>query len=312
LERQNIETDEYYARALDPIFTELGIPAYITLGRWSYVLGTNNLLLFSPKSIGGMNEHQSEAIEREFNRKEFKDALKNFSITRLLVESDRELWFHFTDKDAPGEEEDQTYLRSIPVLPKVGKLEEVRIELLEVAAERVTGRLVHQIIDKLSPTKKGAKVGHDGAEADGDGLVYEGQSLRKNAEAIQDTLDAAIFSLFRMRGCGISHSYFMPVPVGPSDSSVGLRRVVGILSINTEHPLPLARLAPFLQSCVQGIMAPFHFDEIERKWKMFSQRSAIAAIMSRNMSHNIGSHVLWHLSQELQRAEPGHPPAPTF
>lgn len=33
----------------------------------------------------------------------------------------------------------------------------------------------------------------------------------------------------------------------------------------------------------------------------YALRSAIAAIMSRNMSHNLGSHVLWHLSQKLER-----------
>jgi SAM-dependent methyltransferase len=32
----------------------------------------------------------------------------------------------------------------------------------------------------------------------------------------------------------------------------------------------------------------------------YALRSAIAAIMSRNMSHNLGSHVLWHLSQKLE------------
>jgi hypothetical protein len=313
LDSQSLETDEYYSRALDPIFTELKIPAYITVGRWSYVLGANNkLLLFSPKSVGGMSEQQSEAIEREFSREDFKNALRKFSITKLLVESDRELWFHFTDKDAPGEGEEQTYLRNITVSPKKGTAEEVRIELLEVAAERVTGRLVHQIIEKLRPERKGTSPGQGGAGADADELLYEGRPLREKADAIQDTLDAAIFSLFQARGCGMRHSYFMPVPVGPRGNSVGLRRVVGIISINTEHPLLLGQLAPILQPFVQGIMAPFHFGEIDHHWKRFSLKSAIAAIMSRNMSHNIGSHVLWHLSQELQRAEAGHPPAQTY
>jgi len=44
----------------------------------------------------------------------------------------------------------------------------------------------------------------------------------------------------------------------------------------------------------------------EVRWQLFLRhvlRSAIAAIMGRNMSHNIGSHAIWHLAEQLKNSK---------
>jgi len=119
--------------------------------------------------------------------------------------------------------------------------------------------------------------------------------LRDKLDAMAATLDAAIFSLFTNPACAVRHVSFMPITV-PS----ARKNVVGIISINSTDHIKVAELEPILQPFAEGIMAPFHLWEIDEQRRMFSLRSAIAAIMSRNMSHNIGSHVLWHLSQQLK------------
>jgi len=321
----NNETDAYYHDALDSIFREIDLKAYLTVARWSYVLGTNNPLLFNPQSVGKMDEAQSDCIHREFSREEFKDALKSFSFTRLLVENDRELWFHFTNEHAPQEGEEQTYLRSV-------KFGSRTVQVLEIAAERVTDGLVAQIIEKFvtsqpeeeSPAapEKGARVEESLRESgerrlseealkmlerlppDGEPSYYKTKldELRKKREEIKTTLNAVIFSLFQSKNCNIKHIYFMPIVIaaGAERTPSGFKRVVGIVSINSLEQITINLLALVLQPAVQSIMAPFHFLEMDDQRRMFSLRSAIAAIMSRNMSHNIGSHVLWHLAQELK------------
>lgn len=320
----NNETDEYYHDALDSIFREIGLEAYLTVARWSYVLGTNDrLLLFNPQSVGEMELAQGNCIHREFSREDFKDALKDFSFTRLLVDHDRELWFHFTDEDVPPEGEEQTYLRSVTLGSRT-------VEVLEVAAKRVTDGLVTQIIEKFvesqpieqSPVAAGKSVraGEASLRESGEhrlGKESEKQSqekeppydkkklekLLKKRAAIKTTLNAVIFSLFQSPSCKIRHVYFMPIVIGAAGierAPSGFKKVVGIVSINTEKVIRINRLALVLQPAIQSIMAPFHFLEMDDQRRMFSHRSAIAAIMSRNMSHNIGSHVLWHLAQELK------------
>lgn len=269
------DTDEYYSSALDPIFKAMNIPAYVTVARWSYTPGAINPLLFNPKPVGGMEDEQAVCIQQECNRDAFKSALREFSFTQLLVQNDREIWFHFTNEKLEKGDE-QAFLNYVHVGLK-------RIQVLRVAAERVTDQLVVQIINAF---EKGAKEGEE--------TFYGRERLLDKKEQMKVTLNAAIFSLFQTPGCKVKNIYFMPVVM-----ATGSRRVVGIISINSSDELKISQLASVLGPSAQGIMSEFHFEEIDEQRKMFSLRSAIAAIMSRNMSHNIGSHVLWHLSQEL-------------
>lgn len=283
--QNNYTEEEYYRIALDTLFRELKRSAYVTAARWSYSQGANNPVLLSPGPVGAMDRRQAASLMKEFDKDDLKRTLNEFSFTQLLVENDREIWFHFTKVDAEDEPQDidkQVYLREVDAPLK-------KIQILVVSAERVTYALVDEIIREFE------EAGQPRAS------TYNKEPLSQKREEIKNTLDAAIFSLFQHEGCAIRHVYFLPVVV-PS----GGKRIAGIFSINTSNRIDaVTQLVPVLQPFAQGIMAPLHFEEIEEQRRMFSLRSAIAAIMSRNMSHNIGSHVLWHLSQELKEAGSG-------
>lgn len=278
----NNESDDYYREAFNPVFTALNIDAYITIARWSYVPGANNPLVFSPGEVGAMGKKQVLSIQQAFDTDEFKRALREFSFTKLLVDNDQEIWFHFTDENPPGIGDRQVYLGKAPTGIK-------NIPIIEVAAKNATPRLVSQIVEAFSDSIRRVDK-HANA-------IYGKIPLQGKEAEIMDTLNAAIFSLFRHEGADIRHIYFMPVLVSGMNKK---KKVVGIISINSSVKLQVATIQPILQPSTQGIMSSFHLDEIDEERKKFSLRSAIAAIMSRNMSHNIGSHVLWHLSQDLK------------
>ncbi len=269
----NTETHEYYAAALDPVFRMLNIPCYLSVGRWSYAPEAVNPLVFNPGGVGGMDKRMSRVLADEFQSSSFRQALKDFSFTKLLADSDQEVWFHFTNENPPSKGEDQVYVGRAATTK--------RTPVIEVAAHRVTPALVDQLVNVF--------------EQETGVTEYGGVPLREKVALISGTLDAAIFSLFNNPDCGVRHVSFMPVTV----PSAG-KNVVGIISINSTGHIKVAELEPILQPFAEGIMAPFHLQEIDEQRRMFSLRSAIAAIMSRNMSHNIGSHVLWHLSQQLK------------
>jgi hypothetical protein len=274
------ESDLYYKNSLNPVFTALKVDAYITIARWSYIPGADNPKVFSPGEVGKMDRKQVLSIQQAFDTEEFKRALREFSFTKLLVENDQEIWFHFTDENPPGIGDRQVYVGSAPTGIK-------NVPIIEVAAKNATPRLVTEIIEAFGHSIKLVD-----KQAD---LLYGKIPLKGREREIMDTLNAAIFSLFRNEGTNIRHIYFMPVLV-----EAGMKKVVGIISINSSVKLPVTMIQPILQPSAQGIMAAFHLREIDEERKKFSLRSAIAAIMSRNMSHNIGSHVLWHLAQDLK------------
>lgn len=267
------ETKEYYRSALDPVFTVMKQPAYITVGRWSYAPGANNPLVFNPGGVGSLDEKLAGELDMEFETNKFLAALKDFSLTKLLADTDQEVWFHFTNQDPPEKAEEQVYIGTAPT-PK-------RTSIIEVAAAKITTELVQQMVIAF--------------ESLAGPTFYGSVALSSKTREIKRTLEV-IFSMLNKPEWPIWHVSFMPVTL-PSD----VKNVVGILSINSEKHIKVAELEPILQPYAEGIMAPFHLHEIDDQRKAFSLRSAIAAIMSRNMSHNIGSHVLWHLSQQLRK-----------
>lgn len=265
------ETDEYYRSALDLVFRLLNLAAYVTVGRWSYAPDASNPRVFNPGGIGGLDRKMSKALDEEFRTSTFRHALRDFSFTKLMADSDKPVWFHFTNENPPAKGQDQVYLG------KAGTAK--RALVIEVASASVTPELASQLVGILEREMMVTE--------------YGGVPLRSKVDAIAATLDAAIFSLFTKPACGVRHVSFMPV-------TSTKKNVVGILSINSAEHIKVAELQPILQPFATGIMAPFHLEEIDKQRQMFSLRSAIAAIMSRNMSHNIGSHVLWHVSQQLK------------
>jgi hypothetical protein len=267
-----VESNEYYASTLNLLFTRLKQKAYVTVGRWSYAATASNPLLFNAGPVGGLNNDDAKFLNREFKTAQYRRVLEEFSFTKLLADNDREIWFHFTNENPPEKDENQVYLGYANTKKET--------PIIEVAASEVTPTLVDQIIRTLE-------------EVQGP-TFYDRRSLKSLSREISNNLEAAIFSILNNDACSIRHVTFMPVAV-PSN----VKSIVGIISINSAEHIRVAELEPFGRPFVEGIMAPFLFREIDEQRHIFSLRSAIAAIMSRNMSHNIGSHVLWHLSQEI-------------
>jgi hypothetical protein len=276
LSHPDAETNEYYASALNPFFTQIRKGAYITIGRWSYAESADNPLLFNPGPVGGLDPRDAEFINEKVNNAHYQRVLKEFSFTKLLSDHDREIWFHFTNEDPPDIDESQVYLRVANAQKKT--------RIIEVAAREVTPILVDQIISAFESVY--------GATID------NGVPLRKKVRAISNTLESAIFSILNSPDCDINHVTFMPVTI----SSNG-RSVVGLVSINSRDHIRVGELESLFQPFVEGLMSHFLFKEIDERRHVFALRSAIAAIMSRNMSHNLGSHVLWHLAQQLAQEE---------
>jgi len=286
LDKSDLTEEAYYRYALDALFTQLRKSAYVMAARWSQLERARNPLLFSPGVVGRMSPKQISALTKHFDSEEIRQAVNDFSFTRLLVENDREVWFHFSkvDPEEHARPDQETYLRPLETEHK-----QEPAQIILVSAEHVTDRLVTQIIHVFE--RSGNKTGMP--------ATYAGEALSDRHDAIKKTLESAIFSILEEPDCDIRHIYFVPVVF-----LSGGKRVAGIFSIYTGERLnALTELLPVLQPFAQGIMAPLHFTEIEEQRRIFSRRSAIAAIMSRNMSHNIGSHVLWHLSQELKAGQ---------
>ncbi|MGZ5434603.1 MAG: hypothetical protein ACXWID_01600 [Pyrinomonadaceae bacterium] len=342
-----------YRYALEALFGQLRKSAYVFAARWSQLETARNPLLFCPGAVGDMNPRRITSLENHFNKDDLLQALNDFSFTKLLVENDREVWFHFSRPD-PEEHptlDEQVYLRPL-------KTDFKEAQIILVDAERASDYLVERIIELFergeapmtnaqhrapigdeeyvtllcqvprNPVARGRLISEivqrginfevtpglrrlTANKTENDELLlrtleeanrrrhpatYGHRPLAGKIEAIKKTLELAIFSIFDDPECEVNHIYFVPV-----DFPSGNKKIAGIFSFYTADRLnAVSELLPIFQPFAQGIMAPHHFREIEEQRRRFSLRTAIAAIMSRNISHNIGSHVLWHLSQELK------------
>src|SRR5688500_12849815 len=103
------ENDEYYASALNRLFSTLGRKAYIAVGRWSYAATASNPLLFNPGPVGGLDPKDVDFLDSEFKSAQYHRVLREFSFTKLLADNDREIWFHFTNENPPEKDENQVY-----------------------------------------------------------------------------------------------------------------------------------------------------------------------------------------------------------
>jgi hypothetical protein len=83
-------------------------------------------------------------------------------------------------------------------------------------------------------------------------------------------------------------------------SPVIRQRAVSGASIFVNEPIPEEKLI-LLVACLDSLFAHLDLTLIEGPLRRHALRSAVAAIMARNMSHNLGSHVLWYLSEELKQ-----------
>jgi len=93
----------------------------------------------------------------------------------------------------------------------------------------------------------------------------------------------------------IEFIYFIPIIIDLT--------VVGIFAYNSNKEIEDDFLNYVLKPYISGIIAPPHYQEFKFIKRFYALKSALSAIMSRNMSHNIGSHVLSYASTNLNHPE---------
>ena len=264
------ETNQYYSRALNPFFTQLRRKAYLTIGRWSHAESPPSLLFFNPGPVGGLDDADAQFVDQQFNSAHYQRVIRDFSFTKLLADNRREVWVHFTNEDPPEKGEDQVYVRYADI--------QDGLTIIEVAANEVTPILVDQLVWAFELV-----YGHQ--------ILDNGKPLSRKKREISNTIEHGVFTLLSNPACGIRHVTLMPLTT-PLQS-------IGVIAINSTEHIRVRELEAVLQPAAEGILAHFLVREIVQQRHLFALRSAIAAIMSRNMSHNLGSHVVWHLAQQL-------------
>ena len=94
----------------------------------------------------------------------------------------------------------------------------------------------------------------------------------------------------------INYGYICGIE-GPTESDRVIGAFVGFTKSDIKDQIDI------IKTYLKGIMCDYHFRELDEIKTSHALRSAVAAIMARNMSHNIGSHVLNYLSnpEELDK-----------
>ena len=85
--------------------------------------------------------------------------------------------------------------------------------------------------------------------------------------------------------------YYIPTKFKPGDESGASELGMGGLVIVREKPLD-ERLKTAIQQIVERELSPLGVCYLYNRQRLFARKNIVAAIMSRNFSHNVGSHVL--------------------
>lgn len=250
---ENKEKD-LYQQTFPLICNKLGIEGVVTVARWSYT--SNKLKLFSPIYVGNLTNGQINKLNAAFDDS-FDEALKKFSFTQLIADNKREVGFHFKN----GKNQ-------------VNSGDSNGIDLVEISLDKIDT----QIIDKLCEEFVKSKIGLRRY-----GNLRFSEFAKRHKDAINNTLNKAILSLF---SSGITNIYFIPLSI-PSST----KEVAGIVAVNLMQEHDFSELVHILRPFVQGIMAPFHIQELDKLRISHALRSAIATIMGRVNAHDMG-HVL--------------------
>lgn len=119
--------------------------------------------------------------------------------------------------------------------------------------------------------------------------------LSANGESLNLDINSTFKEHFNLISGNGSHIYFFPTVLRLSDNVIN---VTTIISPSTLERDMLFHIQGGLSFCSENLLADT-LKYLSRKAEKEAIKSAKAAIMSRNMSHNIGSHVMSYLKQHL-------------
>jgi hypothetical protein len=93
----------------------------------------------------------------------------------------------------------------------------------------------------------------------------------------------------------INNNYINEMYVTGIEGPMPTDKIIGAFSFGSISPLRDEKIISILRTTIKGVMSDYHLREMNQLRRNHALRSAVAAIMTRNMSHNIGSHVLSRL-----------------
>ena len=130
-----------------------------------------------------------------------------------------------------------------------------------------------------------------------------------------DTFNVGFLDLLQLKDNMINHIYWLPIPINWRNRASG-----GTAFLNTNNPIfsakekrngipkeytninentPVSSLVIGTMYFLMGLIEVNQIEEIEQRIRLRTERAAAASIMSRNISHNLASHVLSYIKNIL-------------
>jgi hypothetical protein len=230
----------------------------VNVGMWSYT--SQRLLDIYPIWINVSTEEQA-VLEERF--KNLSEVVEDFSLTELIVQNGKNVSFHFSrhnNKDINATP--ITMEKKAPIIKDTATLNERN------------GPLLIEFLNGLGLSE------------------YKTGTIKDYEVGLKKCFKVAVSDILTTDP--IKNLYFMTV-----ESGAVSKKVAGVQAIYTDKAIEIEELFKMkimVEHFARGLMAPFWMEELDILQRLAYLRSAIAAIMGRNLSHNIGSHVLARIS----------------
>ncbi len=247
---------------------------------WSFTY--KEVMPIYPVSINLADDEYEDRRRKEYFEK-FKEQLQRYSFTKAFVEDDIQALFHFRK---PKLDKLRNYFKQQGLDKK--DLEELTID------DYIFARTIGQ--------KNRIFIKNDDEQA-----IYnfwKNQRIEPKEEVKKDflaTFKAGVIELIHSIN-EISNVYFIPVITGLGDKVTG-----GQFVINSDIPIE-GKKVRFIQTYISGLFDEFQIQELDKLQQdtMKEKNEAntnfgAVSIISRNISHNLGSHTFTYLKNALRK-----------
>lgn len=259
--------DEIIRKALENSFSKIdnlkSIGLVPNMVIWSFC--RRKLLPFTFPYI---NFGKKPSVQLDKAMQDIARGLEKFSFTELMVENEFTVRFHFKQAE----------------MDEYWRLDSINDEIVITIGSHITEEIAEQdrlqlrtFVDYFSEclrTWRGEN-------------IHDLKDRKEFLDDLHETFFWGISNIFRTEE--ISDIYFVPIVL--ADKKRG-KNVVGMLALNAQGAIENSDIDNIIVPIVTGIISPYHVQEYEFLWRNAVSQAAAAAILARNMSHNIGSHVM--------------------
>jgi len=251
-----------FLHAISPIFTVIDAAVVLNYAKWDYV--REKICVAKPVGIPNRSVDQSgvdDLVNSKFTNG-FSVALDDFTFATLLIENEKKYLFRFVD----GNDGNQKWKCNITV-------DDVVFVNVPRDASDPDESFLDDLFAGIHCTKyRGRKI---------DRYLYPN---------VKKTLKVAVADLI---GDGrVKSITFIPIAAGTR-----LKAISGVLAVNALSELPFERVRNFVGPMANAVLSVPLVAVLDEMRDSNAMSVATAGIMSRNMSHNLGSHVLSRLGQ---------------